>query len=388
MRTIGVVTVARSDYGIYRPILRRIEGDPDLSLHLIVGGAHLSREFGFTVRMIEQDRVPIGERITMLLSSDSPEGIAKSIGMGVMSFAQAYGRYRPDVLLTLGDRVEMLAAVVAALPFTIPVGHIHGGESTEGVIDEAIRHSITKMSHVHFVSTQHYRSRVIQLGEEPWRVIVSGAPSLDNLATLEFLGRTELEKLLSISLDEAPLLVTCHPVTLELDETSAQMRELLAALEAAGRPVVFTYPGADTEHGIIIHSIEEYVRTHSDARLIKSLGTRAYFSLMRHAAAMVGNSSSGIIEAASFELPVVNVGNRQRGRVHSRNVVTVPCDAKAILAAIRNVTSPSFRASLSVMANPYGDGHAAERIVDVLRTIPLDRPLIEKQFHELPVAGA
>ncbi|MGB0383247.1 MAG: UDP-N-acetylglucosamine 2-epimerase [Ardenticatenaceae bacterium] len=383
MRTIGVVTVARSDYGIYLPILRQIQATPDLRLQLFVSGMHLSPEFGLTVTQIEKDGFEVHERVEMLLSSDTPEGIAKSVGLGVIGFAQAYARVRPDILLVLGDRFEMLSAVVAAMPYTIPIAHIHGGEATEGLIDEPIRHSITKMSHLHLVSTKRYRERVIQLGEEPWRVTVSGAPSLDNLQAIKWLDLHSLEAKIDFPLQPPPLLVTYHPVTLEYQDTEQHISELLAALEMVDLPIVFTYPNSDTNGRIIIEAINRFVQSHERSRAVTNLGTQAYFSLMRHASAMVGNSSSGIIEAASFGLPVINIGNRQRGRIHSYNVIDVGYDRHSIVQAIREVSKPSFRAQVVGMQNPYGDGHAAKRIVKVLGTTPLDRKLILKRFYDI-----
>lgn len=383
MRTIGVVTVARSDYGIYLPILHRIQDDPDLHLHLIVAGMHLSPEFGLTVRAIEQDSFEIGDRIEMLLSSDTPEGIAKSTGLGVIGFAQAYSRFRPDILLVLGDRFEMLSAVIAAVPFKIPVAHIHGGESTEGAIDEVIRHAITKMSHLHFVATEAYARRVIQMGEEPWRVVVTGAPSLDNLRRMRLLSREELEQRYGLDLSAPFLLVTYHPVTLEYEKTEEQVRELLAALKEVDLNLIFTYPNADTSSRTVIRMIHDFVSHCPRARIMVNLGTQAYFSLMKYATAMVGNSSSGIVEAASFKLPVVNIGNRQQGRVRSKNVIDVSCHRTEIMAAIKTAVSPEFRAGLQDIDNPYGDGHASERIVAKLKRLTLNDELLKKRFHEV-----
>lgn len=382
MRTIGVVTAARSDYGIYLPVLQRIQEEPGLSLHLIVTGMHLSPEFGFTVRAIEEDGFEIGERIEMLLSSDTPEGIAKSMGLGTVGFAQAYARVRPNILLVLGDRFEMHAAVVAALPFNIAVAHIHGGESTEGAIDDAIRHSITKMSHLHFAATETYAHRVIQMGEEPWRVVVSGAPSLDNLHRIPLLGREELEKQYRLRLRDPFLLVTYHPVTLEYEQTGIQVRELLAALEEMDATAIFTYPNADTHSHIVIEMIREFASQRQWAQVVVNLGTQGYFSIMKYAAAMIGNSSSGIIEAASFKLPVVNIGIRQQGRLRAKNVIDVGCARGEIVAAIEKAVSSQFRSSLDDLVNPYGDGHAAERIVAKLKQVKLNDDLLQKHFYE------
>ena len=385
MRSIGVVTVARSDYGIYVPILRKIQAAPDLRLHLIVSGMHLSPEFGHTIDAIRADGFPIGDKIEMLLSSDTPEGISKSMGLGIIGFSQSFARQRPDILLVLGDRFEMYAAVIAALPFAMPIAHLHGGESTEGLIDEPIRHAITKMSHLHFASTETYRNRIVQMGEEPWRVEVSGAPALDNLNAMDILPAHALEKTIGMALTPPPLLVTFHPVTLEYERTSEHIAALCAALETIAHPVVFTYPNADTQGRHIIQAIDQYVQKHAKARAVANLGTQAYFSLMTHACAMVGNSSSGIIEAASFKLPVVNIGNRQRGRIRGRNVIDVDTRCDEIINAIQRAISPKFRSTLENLTNPYGDGRASERIVQILRDTPTGPKLITKRFHEIKV---
>ena len=386
MRTVAVVTVARSDYGHFLPILHRIVGEPTLRLSLIVAGMHLSPEFGLTVRTIEADGFGIDDRVEMLLSADTPSAIAKSVGTGIISFAQVFTRNTPDILLLLGDRFEMLAAATAMLPFVVPMAHVAGGEATEGLIDEAIRHSLTKMSHLHFVATERYRDRVIQMGEEPWRVVVSGAASLDNLTRVRRLTREETERRLDLPLSPPPLVVTFHPVTLQFESTEAHVSELLAALDAVDRPIVFTYPNADTYGRTVIERIDRYVATHPNARAVTSLGTDLYFSLLTYAAAMVGNSSSGIIEAASFALPVVNIGDRQRGRVHGPNVVDVPCSRAAIAAAVRHALEPETRRALAGMMNPYGSGNAAEAIVQTLRDVPLDEHLIVKRFWDLESA--
>lgn len=386
MRTICAVTVGRSDYGIYLPVLRKIQADPDLRLSLIVAGMHLSPEFGMTVRTIEHDGFEIGERVEMLLSSDTPEAIAKSMGIGTMSYAQAYARARPDILLVLGDRFEMHAAALAALPFKIPVAHIHGGEITEGAIDDALRHSMTKLSHLHFVATREYGVRVLQMGEEPWRVVVSGAPSLDNLGSTELLDRRTLEERFSLHLQTDPLLVTYHPVTLEYEQTEWQVGELLYALRASGLPVVFTLPNADTSGRIIKTQIEEYVAGNPKAQLVGNLGTQGYFSLMACAAAMVGNSSSGIIEAALFGLPVINMGTRQRGRLRTANIIDVGYSRDEVLGAIDLAVSKEFRDGVAGMSSPFGDGHAADKIVSALKGVSLDERLLTKRFTDYAIS--
>ena len=380
MRTIAAVTGARSDYGLLVPVLRGIAADPTLRLKLFVTGMHLSPDFGLTVRDVERD-FEITERVEMLVASDTPEAISKSVGLGVIGFAQTYARHRPDILLVLGDRFETLAAVTAALPFTIPVAHIAGGEATEGAIDDAIRHAITKMSHLHFVALEEYRRRVIQMGEEPWRVTVSGEPGLDNISATPALPIAEIEARIGMSLEPPPLLITFHPATLEPGNAEVQIAELLAALDTVEMAMVFTAPNADAEGRVIGARIQDFVRLHPNSRLVTNLGTAAYLSMMRHSAAMVGNSSSGIVEAASFELPVVNLGSRQRGRVCGKNVIHAEMKADTIVRAIRSALSPVFRERIRGLVNPYGDGKAAPRIVEVLKTVPLDRNLLAKSFY-------
>jgi len=383
MRTIGVVTVGRSDYGIYLPVLRRIQDDADLRLHLLVAGMHLAAEFGSTVRMIEDDGFPIAERIDMLLSSDTPEGIAKSMGIGLLGFAQAYRRSRPDLLLVLGDRFEMYAAVAAAVPFGIPLAHLHGGELTEGAIDDGLRHSMTKLSHLHFVATETFRRRVIQMGEEPWRVIVSGAPSLDHLPTMRRLDYAELKTRLGLRVAPPMVLATFHPVTLEYDQAERQVGQLLEALQMCDMPVVITAPNADTNGRVIRRRIERFVERSSRAQFVENVGIEGYFNLMAHAAVMVGNSSSGLIEAPSFGLPVVNIGTRQQGRLRAANVIDVGYERTEILAGIRQALEPTFRDRLRGLANPYGNGQAARVIVETLKTIPLTEALLRKRFVDL-----
>lgn len=388
MRTIGVVTGARSDWGIYLPIVQRIQGEPGLALQVIATGMHLSPAYGDTAREIEADGFEIADRVDMLLSANTPEAIAASIGLGTIGFAPVLSRLRPDLLLVLGDRFEMLPAALAALPLGLPLAHIHGGESTEGLIDESIRHSLTKLSHLHFASTELYARRIVQMGEEPWRVTVSGAPSLDKLRDIDRLPRDEVERRVGLSLAEPTVVVTYHPVTLEHGRVEERVDAFLEALAGLDVQIVFTYPNADTNAQAVLARVERFVAAQPAATLVTSLGSVAYFSLLRYVAAMAGNSSSGIIEAASFGLPVVNVGMRQQGRLRARNVVDTGDTAAEIADGLRRALDPGFRASLAGLVNPYGDGGAAERIVARLRDVELGPGLLVKKFHDLPGTAA
>lgn len=387
VRTLGVVTVARSDYGIYQPLLRKIAADPESKLQLYVAGSHLAPEYGRTAGEIERDGYPIFRQIETLVGADTPEAISKSIGLGITKFAEAFAAQRPDLLVVLGDRFDMYPACVAALPFKIPVAHIHGGELTFGAIDDALRHSMTKLSHLHFVSTEEYASRVRQLGEESWRITVCGALSLDNLASFTALPPAEIEKKWRLRLDAPFILATYHPVTLEAEHTSYQVNEFLAALDATKLPAVVTFPNADTNGRAVISALNAFAASHPQIQLVQNLGIQGYFSLMKLASAMVGNSSSGILEAASFGLPVVNIGTRQDGRCRGRNVIDCGYSRGEIGTAIQKALSPQFRQELTGVKNPYqGEKPAADLILSRLKSIPLDDKLLRKRFVDLPAA--
>jgi UDP-N-acetylglucosamine 2-epimerase (non-hydrolysing)/GDP/UDP-N,N'-diacetylbacillosamine 2-epimerase (hydrolysing) len=348
---------------------------------------HLSPEFDQTVKVIKADGFEIGEQVEMLLSSDTSEAIGKSMGLGLIGFSQAYARRRPDVLLVLGDRFEMHSAALAALPFKIPVAHVHGGELTLGAIDDALRHSITKLSHLHFAATEEYARRIVQMGEESWRVLISGAPALDLLHSARLLTREELSERYHLRLQERPLLVTYHPVTLEFEETEEQVSQLLDALRASAMPIVITAPNADTGGRVTKKLMEDFVQSYPLAQMIANLGTEAYWSLMRQAVAMVGNSSSGLIEAPSFGLPVVNIGTRQQGRGRAENVIDVGYRSEEILQGIRKAVLPDFRAHLVGKPNPYGSGGASDVIVKKLQAVSLDLKLIQKSFVDMPASS-
>jgi UDP-hydrolysing UDP-N-acetyl-D-glucosamine 2-epimerase len=388
MRTIAAVTSSRADYGIYRPVLRRIEDDSELDLAVVATGVHLTDGTGMTADDIAADGFAVREHVAVDMASDGPAGMAATMGAVTSSFAALFDRWRPDILLLQGDRFELHAVAVAALPFAIPIAHMHGGEVTEGAMDDALRHAMTKMAHLHFVATEGYGRRVRQLGEEAWRVTVSGAPSLDNIAAMDLPGRDEIAREFDLDLAEPPLLITFHPVTREYGRTSDQIAELLSALDGIGAPMVFTAPNADMGADAIRAAIDDFADAGPRRWMIENLGTRNYFGLMKAAAAMVGNSSSGIIEAASFALPVVDVGSRQAGREHAPNVIDTPCREADIRSAIDRACSENFRRPLDGLENPFGDGCAAVRIVDVLKTVPLDERLAIKRFADMRAGEA
>ena len=382
-RRVGVVTVSRSDYGHLRSVLEAIRRSSDLELMLFVAGMHLEPRFGDTVREIEVDGFAIAERVRMLDDGDSPAAIAAATGRGVEGFAHALARQHPDLLVVLGDRFEMLAAAVAALPFALPVAHIHGGEVSEGAMDNQIRHAITKLAHLHFASAVEHAQRIARMGEEGWRIHTVGGPGLDRLAAMEPLSRHALASELGLPEAGPWLLVTFHPVTLEYRDTAAHVDELLAALEKAEGTLVITYPNADTAGQLVIERIEEFAARHpARCRVARNLGERRYLSLLRHSDVMVGNSSSGLIEAPSCGLPAVNIGARQRGRLRGANVIDVEPARDEILRAIETAQTPAFRARAGAKGSPYGDGHAAPRIVEVLRTVSLDARLVQKRFAD------
>jgi len=385
MRKIAVITGTRAEYGLMYWIIKGIHEAPDLELQLIVTGMHLSPEFGMTVKEIENDSFPIAERVEMLLSSDTEIAIATSMGLGMVGFAKAYERIKPDIVLVLGDRFEILSAVTAAVPFNIPVAHIHGGESTEGVMDELFRHAITKMSHIHFPSTQRYSDRIVQMGEKPENIFCFGAPGLDNIFRLKLSERQELANELRLPVERPWGILTFHPVTYGNNSDNNQLGVLLDMVGKFSEIYwVFTLPNADTGSRRIIEQIKNFVQNNPERTcLFNSLGQLRYLSLLKNASLMIGNSSSGIIEASSFELPVVNIGDRQKGRIRAANVIDVPiCGQKEIDTAINKAMSKDFRDSLKGLKSPYGVGNASEKIVEILRTVSLSN-ISMKQFCEL-----
>jgi len=376
-RTIAVVTTSRADYShLYWP-LRELDAHPDVDLKLIVLASHLSPEFGHTVREIEEDGFAIAARLECLLSSDTDVGMAKSIGLAVLSLADTLAVMRPDLLLLIADRYEMLAPAAVALALRIPIAHIEGGELSQGAIDDAVRNALTKISHIHFTSTETARDRVISMGEEPWRVHRAGAPSLDHLRKSKLLSRSEIESRLQIDLSRPTTVVAYHPVTL-LSDTNAEAGEVFAALLQLPQQLVFCYPNADAGSRDLATRIRSLLTQRQDAYLFTNLPAVEYWSLLKYATLFLGNSSSGIMETASFALPTVNIGMRQQGRERARNIVDTPSVATSILDAVHRAESSDFRVSLEGMTNPYGDGCAAERIVNVLTTLPSRDELLLK----------
>lgn len=381
-RKIAIVTSSRADYShLYWP-LKDLLAHPEVDLKLIVMGPHLSPEFGATIREIENDEFPICARVECLLSSDTDTGMAKSIGVAVLGLADALSQLRPDLLLLIADRYEMLAPASAALALRIPIAHIEGGEISEGAIDNAVRNALTMMSHLHFTSTEQARARVIAMGEEQWRVCRAGAPSLDHLRRSRMFGRCELEEKLGIALGCPTLIVAYHPVTL-LHDTIAEADALFSALEEIKAQLLFCYPNADAGSRALIARTQDFLASRSDGQVFVNLDAVTYWSLLGHVDALVGNSSSGIMESASFALPTVNVGIRQQGRERAKNVIDTLADPKGIRNAIQTALSSDFRRQLAGMQNPYGDGHATERMVKVLTTVTLGEHLLMKRARPL-----
>ena len=383
-RKICIVTGTRAEFGLMQWLMHEVEEDKDLELQVIATGMHLSPEFGFTYRAIEERGFTINKKIEMLLSSDSSVGISKSMGLGMISFSEAYNEIKPDIIVVLGDRFEAFSAVSSAMIAGIPIAHIHGGEATEGLVDEPIRHSITKMSHLHFTATKAYAKRVMQLGEQPDRVFETGTPGLDNIERLTLLNKTEFEKSIDFKLRDKNIIITYHPVTLERNTAKSQFKELLDAIDCfPDIGVIITMPNADTDGRIIIKMINEYQGKNADrVKVFTSLGQLRYLSALQYVDVVVGNSSSGLIEAPSFKIPTVNIGERQKGRIKAKSVVDCDPTCESITNALKTVFSASFRGNLKDMVNPYGTGGASKKIKSILKDYPLNN-ILKKSFYDL-----
>lgn len=389
MKAICVVTGTRAEYGLLRWLMEGIRQSPRLALQVIATGAHLSPEFGLTYRDIEADGFVIDRKVEMLLSSDTSSSVAKSMGLAMIGFADAFAELRPDMVLVLGDRYEIFSAAAAATIARIPVAHLHGGETTEGAFDEALRHSITKMAHLHFVAAQAYRRRVIQLGEDPARVFLVGGLGIDNMLKLDLLDRAALEAALDFKLGPKNLLITFHPATLEQGAAAGQMDELLAALDTLqDTHLIFTMPNADTEGRALSRQVEAYVAGRPNAKVYTSLGQLRYLSAIAHVDAVVGNSSSGLAEVPSFRKATVNIGDRQKGRLKAQSVIDCTPDRESIKAALAQAYSADFQTSLSQVVSPYGDGGASQKILSTLENHDFSG-FLKKTFHDIPnVNGA
>ena len=383
MKKICVVTGTRAEYGLLYWLMKEIQLDKELELQLIVTGMHLSPEFGLTYKEIEKD-FKIDKKIEMLLSSDTAVGISKSMGLAQISFSEAYQDLKPDILVVLGDRYEIFSAVSAAMIAQIPIAHLHGGETTEGAFDESIRHSITKMSHLHFTAADDYKNRVIQLGENPSKVFNVGGLGIENIKRLKLLSREEFEESINFKLNKKNIIVTFHPVTLEKSTAKDQFQELLNAIdELEDTNIIFTKANSDTDGRIINQMIDEYVSKNSQKAVgFTSLGQLRYLSALQYVDAIVGNSSSGLLEAPSFKIATINIGDRQKGRLKAESVIDCEVNKQSIINAIKKSTSPEFINLLKDANNPYGDGCASMKIIEVIKSKDL-KNILKKSFYDL-----
>lgn len=384
MKKITVLTATRAEYGLLKPLIIRLRNHPECDTRVVVTGMHLSSEFGMTFHEIERDGIPIDRKIEILLSSDSSAAMSKSMGLAMISFADYFAETRPDAIVVLGDRYETLAVCCAAMNARIPILHLHGGEATEGLIDEAVRHAITKMSYLHFTSTEAYRKRVIQLGEHPERVYNVGATGVENIKNLSLLSREELQQALNIDIEKEYALITYHPVTLE-EEDKSKLCELFEALASFQHlNLIFTKANADANGRYINQRIEEFVQGRENAWLFDSLGVIKYLSAVKYASVVVGNSSSGIVEVPYFGVPTVNIGNRQRGRIQADSIINCELDYEDIRHAIQLSMSSEFRKKIENMVCPYGDGHTSEKIVQIIEDQILHGEIdLMKKFYDI-----
>jgi len=386
MKRIGIMTGTRAEYGLLKSLMQEINKDNDLELYLIVSGMHLSPEFGMTYQEIEEDGFEINAKVEMLLSSDSPAGISKSIGLGVIGFADEFQRADLDMLILLGDRYEALSAAICALVMRIPIAHLHGGELTEGAIDEGIRHSITKMSYLHFTSTEQYRNRVIQLGENPERVFYVGALGVENIKKINLMTKEELERSIHFEIDENTVIVTYHPVTLENNTVEEQFLNLLEVLDRNPKiRMIFTKANADTNGRIVNELIDKYAAQNSErACAFMSLGQKRYLSALKYCRIVIGNSSSGIIEAPSFGKPIINIGDRQKGRICADSVINCGYTQQEIQQAMETALTEEFENKARNCRNPYEKENTAANIISVIKDYLLnDKIKLKKGFYDI-----
>lgn len=385
MMKISVITATRAEYGLLRPVIKRLRTSEYFQVELVVTGMHLSTEFGSTYKEIEQDGEHIDNKIEILLSSDTAVAMSKAMGLAMISFAEYFEYNKPDAILILGDRYEILAVSCAAMNARIPIIHMHGGEATEGLIDEAIRHAITKMSYLHLTSTEQYRKRVIQMGEQPDRVFNVGATGVENALHVEIMDKKELEDSLKCRLDRPYAVVTFHPVTLEADTAKLQMQELLAAMDDHPEYIYLcTKANADAGGREINRLLDEYAKKVDNTFVYESLGMRKYLSALKYADVVIGNSSSGIIEVPSFGIPTINIGDRQKGRIQAESIINCEPDRLSISKSIKKAKNTAFRESVKNAENPYGDGYTSKAIVDILYEHLIKRPIdLKKKFFDV-----
>ena len=385
MKKIVVLTATRAEYGLLAPVIKKMDMDSQIDVRVVVTGAHLSPEFGMTINEIKEDGVRVDKEIDLLLSSDTPAAISKTMGLAMIGFADYFAESKPDALMVLGDRYETLAVCAAAMNAQIPIVHLYGGEATEGLIDEAVRNAITKLSYLHFTSTEEYRHRVIQMGENPQRVYTAGAIGVENALHTNFMSKQELEKSLECSLGEKIAVLTFHPVTLEHNTAEIQIGELIKAIKHYPEiTFICTKANADMSGRIINDSLQKCAETQKNIILFDSLGLKRYLSLLSYAEFVIGNSSSGIIEVPSFKIPTINIGDRQKGRTQARSVINCIPKADNIIEAISTALSEEFKNSICNIVNPYGDGNASEVIVNVTKEFLLNNKLkIQKSFYDI-----
>jgi len=383
-RKICVITGSRAEYGSLSCLMRKIQEDQELDLHVVVTGSHLSPEFGLTYKEIEKDGFIINKKVEMILSADTSTAITKSTGLGIISFADVFSDLLPDLVVIVGDRYEVFAASFASLIAGIPIAHVSGGEISMGAFDEAIRHSITKMSYLHFTITEEFRQRVIQLGEEPNRVFNTGSLGVDAILNTEFLTKEELEERLEFKFLEKNIIITFHPVTLEKGTAEKQFDEVLKAISSLEKTrIIFTFSNSDTDGRIILDKINSFVQRYSTTSVaFASMGSLNYFSTLQYVDIVLGNSSSGLSEAPSFKIATVNIGDRQKGRLKLESVIDCAPEKNSILSAIRKAYSEEFRDTLKNVKSPFGDGQAAEKITKIIKTVDLPKEL-KKSFHDL-----
>lgn len=385
MKRVSILTATRAEYSLLKPIIEKFNSDSEFDVRVVVTGAHLSPEFGLTYKEIENDGIAIDGKIEILLSADTPAAISKSMGLAIISFADYFERLKPDILIVLGDRYETLAVSIAAMNQRIPIAHLYGGETTEGAVDESIRHAITKLSYLHFTSTEEYKKRVIQLGEHPDRVFCVGAVGIENILNEKLMSKCELESSINFRLDKPYALVTFHPVTLEGDNSEAQFEALLDACKRYSEmKFIFTKANADANGRIINKMIDDHTEENDNAVAVTSLGTTRYLSALKYCDMVIGNSSSGLIEAPSFGIPTINIGDRQKGRLQTDSVINCEPKPEDIKKAIDLVLTDEFKNKAKKTINPYGDGNTSYKIVRAVKDFLVNNPIeLKKRFYDL-----